>query len=277
LSGDNKALYEQVAGQLSELQQKMEKNADVKITSLGGLGNADNLIGLPDYVAVQVGDRIISYNKNTGKIEDGTLKSPDKLIRTAIIGKNLVAVYDGSNLLTWDYTTGKIGLNFNQNVPSAQDFAGMAFYPTNNRIYAVNKKTGQIVNFLVTNGNLSKPLVTVKDAVLSDAKDLAIDGSIYVLTGTGLDKYQAGKLADFKLPFLVTPFSGNGRIYTDKDFKNIYLLDSGNNRILIIDKKGNLVATLKAKEFTKLKDFQVDEKNKTIYILNDSSLLKVNY
>jgi hypothetical protein len=52
-------------------------------------------------------------------------------------------------------------------------------------------------------------------------------------------------------------------------------LDSGNNRILIFDKSGNLINTLLSNQFTNLKDFQVDEKNKVIYALNDGSLLKI--
>jgi DNA-binding beta-propeller fold protein YncE len=109
---------------------------------------------------------------------------------------------------------------------------------------------------------------------LAEAIDISIDGSIYVLTKTGINKFQSGKLADFSLPPLPTPFSGEGKIYTQKDFKYIYVLDQGNNRILVLDKKGNLAFSLKSDDFTKLKDLFVDEKAKTIYILNDTSLLK---
>ena len=80
---------------------------------------------------------------------------------------------------------------------------------------------------------------------------------------------------NFALQNLPTPLSATGKIYTEKDFNYLYILDSGNNRILIFDKSGNLVNTLMSDSFTGLKDFQVDEKNKIIYALNDGSLLKI--
>ena len=89
-------------------------------------------------------------------------------------------------------------------------------------------------------------------------------------------KFTAGKPAEFNTPFLFTPLSGNGKIYTEINFKYVYILDIGNNRVVILDKKGNLINTLTSKDFTKLVDFDIDEKNKVMYILNDSSLLKVS-
>jgi hypothetical protein len=284
LNQENKTLYSQVNGQLSELQQKIEKNTDVKVTNLGGLGSADNLIKLSDYVAVKVslsgsasGNQIVSFNKNTGKIEDGVLKSSKNIFSSAPLTGNTAVIFDGNDLAVWEATSGKLGSGFNQSVPQKQDLAGLVNYATNSRVYTVNKKTQQIINYAVIGDTLSKPIVAVKDSALANAQDLAIDGSIYVLTNSDINKYQSGKLVNFKMPFLVTPYSGSGKIFTDKDTSNIYVLDAGNNRILILDKRGNLKNTLKAKEFTKLKDFQVNEKTKTIYILNDNSLLKVTF
>ena len=45
--------------------------------------------------------------------------------------------------------------------------------------------------------------------------------------------------------------------------------------VLVLSKKGSVIMTLTSPDFTDLKDFEVDEKNKTIFILNGSSLLKV--
>ena len=56
-----------------------------------------------------------------------------------------------------------------------------------------------------------------------------------------------------------------------------YGYDAGNKRIIILDKKGGLVGTLLSGQFFGMKDFAVDEKTKTIYILNGSSLLKVKF
>jgi len=131
------------------------------------------------------------------------------------------------------------------------------------------------VSFLPSSSTFSKPTVSVSNPAINEAVDITIDTSIYVLTPTGISKFTAGSPASFNLSPLAVPFSGQGKIYTQKDFQNLYVLDSGNKRILVFDKQGTLLNTLTSDSFTDLKDFSVDEKNKVIYVLNDGSLLKV--
>jgi hypothetical protein len=138
-----------------------------------------------------------------------------------------------------------------------------------------DKKTAQIVSFLPGKTGFSKPVISAQDPGISKAEDITIDSSIYVLVPGGVNKFLNGQLTTFTLQNLPTPLSATGKIYTEKDFNYIYILDSGNNRILIFDKSGSLVNTLISDSFTSLKDFQVDEKNKIIYALNDGSLLKI--
>jgi hypothetical protein len=275
ISGANKSLYQTAQSQLADLEKKTQKESNVQVASLGSLAQGNSLIKLPDSLAVQKNGNIINYNKAGGQVQDGLLKAGDDILAAAFLGKGQTLIYNGNALRLWDPAAGAMSQPFGQNVPGKGDFAGLAAYPTNSRVYLVNKKTGQIINFLVAGGAISRPVVAINNSALQNARDLAIDGSIYVLTDSGISKYQSGKPSQFKWPYLVKPFSGQGKIFTDKDTANIYILDAGNNRILILDKKGGLVSTLQSDKFTKLVDFQVDEKNKTIYVLNDGSLLKV--
>jgi DNA-binding beta-propeller fold protein YncE len=93
----------------------------------------------------------------------------------------------------------------------------------------------------------------------------------------GVSKYLAGKPAEYNMPFLFQSFSGQGRLETRPDFENVYILDKGNKRVIITDKKGNLIKTLVSGTFTKPEDFSVDEKNRVIYLLDDSQLLKFGF
>jgi hypothetical protein len=274
IPSSDKDLYNQTVAQLNNAENLMEKIVQVKVTDLGALGKGDNLIKLPQFVAVQVNKDIISYNKQSGAVEDAALNSQVAIVNSAYIGGNTAAIYDGSNLYVWDFSVGKLSPGFNQNVPAQTNFAGIAYYPTNSRVYLTDKKAGEVISFLPGNNGFSKPVISVQSPILNQAEDLTIDGSIYILTKSGISKFQSGQPAPFTLA-LPTPFSGSGKIYTQKDFNYIYLLDSGNNSILILDKKGNLVNTLKSADFTNLKDFQVDEANKVMYVLNGGDLLKV--
>jgi hypothetical protein len=272
---NDQALYTQTQSQLDDMRKKLENTINPEIKNLGSLGTGNSLFQFNNFLATQVNSTIISYNKTTNAIEDTALLSSQKIQAAAYIKNTTAVVYNGSALLVWDYAKKQFSQPFISSVPDQNSFVGIKYYPTNSRAYIVNKTTNQIISFAVGN-TLSKPVVANKtNANFSNVQDIAIDGSIYVLTSDGITKYLAGNVADFHMPALFTPFSGKGKVATEIGWKNIYILDSGNNRILVLDKQGALVEILKAKEFTNLKDFQVDEASKTMYILNDSSLLKV--
>lgn len=266
--------YSQTKIQLDDLKQKMEKNITATITSLGSLGQGKSLLRLGNFLATQVGSTIVSFNMQTGVISDGQFLSSEKIVSSIFIKNTTAVTFTGNSLKVWDFEKKQYSNAFTQSVPAEEDAVGLKYYPTNSRVYMINKKTNQILNFLV-GSEVSKPVVASKNANdLGNAIDIAIDGSIYVLNKNGVNKYQAGTLTDFSLPFLFVPFSGSGKIATEINWKNIYILDSGNNRILIVDKQGSLVGTIKAAEFTNLTDFYVDEAAKTVYVLNNGTLLK---
>lgn len=267
--------YGKLSAQIKDLEAKLEKITEAEVEVIGNLGQGDGLIKLPGVLATQSGSVIISYDKATGAIKDGILKSGGTITNSVYITKTLAAVYAGGGLLIWNYASGQSGAVLAASVPAQQDEAGLAYYPTNNRVYLIDKKNGQIVNFLAGEKGLSKPAMSLKDPSLAKARDLAIDGSIYVLSENGILKFQSGRPAAFSTASLNKPLSGSGKIYTDKDSKYIFVLDSGRDRIVIFDKKGNVQSTLVSDQLKNLKDFQIDEKNKIIYALSGSTLLKV--
>ncbi len=273
VAADQKESFNAVSNKIDELKAKLEHVVMVQASPIAALSASENIISLPEYFATQFGGSLVSFNKKTGKIEDGVLKSDQTLTATAYISGTVAAAYSDKTLFLWNYQTGTISANFTTNVPAKTDIAGFAFYPTNNRVYLIDKKVGQIVSFQIDKDKISKPIATVKYD-FSNAQDLAVDGSIYVLTTKGLEKFQSGKKVDFAAASLLTPFSGIGKIITQKDFKYIYVLDKGNNRIIVYDKKGALVEILQNNQFTKVKDFSIDEKNKTLFVLNDNELFK---
>jgi hypothetical protein len=270
----NKEQYNNLISQINSQEQQMERVANVEVVNLGSLGSGNRLIRLPNYIAVQGANAIISLNIATGQIQDSQLSAGVSVVGSTYINNNNAAVYDGTNLYFWDFSASKLSPGFSQSMPDKDSFAGMSFYQTNNRVYVLDKKNSRIVSFLASTNGFSKPLVSLNNPVLLNAQDITLDGAIYVLTNSGVSKFQSGNLAEYNFPQLPTAFSGTGKIYTAKDFKNVYILDSGNNRIIVTDKTGNLIYSIKSELFTKLSDFVVNEAGKTIYLLNDGSLLK---
>lgn len=276
VSKSDQALYAQVSQQMSDLQQKLENTVTPQVTNLGSLGAGNTLLYLGNYLATQVNNTILSYNLSTNAIQDSALLSSQKITSAAYIKNTTAVVYDGNGLMVWDYAVRQFSPPFVSSVPKESSFVNLKYYPTNSRVYTIDKNSNQIISFAVAQSGASKPIISSKPGSdFSQALDFAIDGNIYILTPSGVNEYRSGSLVSFSMPTLFTPLSGKGKINTQIGWKNLYVLDSGNNRILVIDKKGNLVEILKSSNFTNLKDFVVDEPGKAIYVLNDSSLLKV--
>ena len=277
IDSTNQELYKKVLSQFDQTVYKIEKTTQVQTENLGSLAESDNLIKLPQILAVQSGNVTVSYNKQTRKIEDGSLQVPVTFESGAFVKGSAEAVYDGSKLYSWNFLNGKISEGFANSVPQKNDFGGLAAYSDKSRIYVANKQSGAITSFAISESGVAQPIVSVRDSVINKSIDIAIDSNIYVLTSDGVNRFLNGRLTDFFLPKLSQGFSGVKKIYTQKDFAYIYILDAGNNKILIVYKKGGLVKTLVSDKFTKMKDFQIEEKNRTIFILNDGSLLKATY
>jgi len=271
-----KDAYQKLQQQLNTLGDKIERNKDVKVTLVGNLSPEDRLIRLPGYLGTQTNGQIVSFNRSTDQIQDNAIKTTEN-IKACVATKDAAVIYNGTGLLVWKPQEGKTGPAFSTSVPDANAFAGLKYYPTNNRVYLLDKSKNSAISFQISGDKLQKPVVSLKNvSAISEAQDFAIDGNIYILTKDAVVKYSAGRLAEYNLPYLSKPFSGAGKIITQTDFKNLYILDITGKRIIVTDKTGNLIYTIKNDQLNNPKDFEVDEKNNAIFVLNGSELLKLD-
>lgn len=261
--------------QAQELDNKLNKIETAQVESLGTLGNSQHLINLPDYLATETNRNIVSYNKETGAIADNQLQSSEAILDSIALNNNLAAIYNGSELFIWDIEDDIVTGRFSDGIPKTSDFGGIKTYPTNNRVYVMDKAAGQVRSYTTTGRTFGGRVTSVTDDIIKTAADLAIDGNIYILSGGTIHKYNSGS----KQPFspAVTNFSDAGKIYTEINFQYIYVLDPGQKRIVVLNKDGGMIKTLTSDRFTDLRDFTVDEGSRTIYILNGSELLSAKF
>lgn len=267
--------FAELKGRADELDKKLNKVEQAKVDSVGSLGNASHLINLPDYLGTEVNRTIVAYQKSTNSFVDNVLKSSEPIHDSIAINNNLAVIYNGSELFVWDVAGDIVTGRFSDGVPSDSGFGGIKTYTTNNRVYLIDKNAGEVKSFPTTNRSFGSPSVSIKDDSVKNASDLAIDGNIYLATGGTIVKFNSGAKQEFSPA--VSDLSSSTKLYTQNDYQNIYILDSGNKKIIIINKQGSLVKNLTSDRFTEPKDFAVDEANKTIYILNGSELLKTTF
>lgn len=108
----------------------------------------------------------------------------------------------------------------------------------------------------------------------SKATSMAIDGSVWILLSDGtILRFTQGRPDYFALSGLDYAFSSSSTLYTDGDSLNLYVLDRGNKRMVVVDKDkkmGEYVSQYVWDGFGQATDFTVDEANKKIYVVSGS-------
>lgn len=161
-----------------------------------------------------------------------------------------------------------------------QQPAALASYSGN--LYVVDAAANQILRYSATDNGYESPpddwfaLAQVRD--LRGAVDIAIDGSIYVLYGTGrLEKFMRGEKQAFSLEGLAQPLQQTVALYADVDdeAKHVYVADPGAQRIVQFAKDGKFVRQFRLRQgdfLGRIADLHVDEANARLYFIAGDAL-----
>lgn len=282
-----------------EQRAALEKNLQEQIQKINRIQNIATPQILLDYNTLNsnlslknfalIADNFYAFDNNNGSVYQGNqkngevktvLSASDKAPFTAIIkdsAATILGVRENNNFFQFNpvlekYSAVELTLE-------KTDAAIPAFVSYGPRLYVLDTKNNQIYK-LTKDGdayNNSTAWITENDVNLSTAKDLAIDGNIYVLKDNQVLKFYGGKLAaDFKLVDFEPALTSPTALYTDENTQNIYLLEPSQKRLIVFDKAGNLVKQYTAESFTNLKDMIIDEINNKAYLLNGTQVVQVD-
>lgn len=150
----------------------------------------------------------------------------------------------------------------------------VALSPYQGNMYVLDTKKG-ILKFVSSSGKPSSYFTGSKPN-LNTATAMAIDGSIWILLKDGtILKYTRGQNDNFKVQGMDTSMNNAAKIFTGLDVDNVYVLDKGNSRIVVLDKKGNFVKSYAASIIKNAKDFEVLEKDKKVLILSGNKIWEI--
>lgn len=153
---------------------------------------------------------------------------------------------------------------------------GIAIY--SQRLYALDTQNNMIYRHSTTqNGfGVGNAWLIGEEQNLRDGVDLTIDGSIYVLKQNGeVYKFTKGLREDFQIQGVNPALTSADRIFTYNEWNNIYILDRSQNRILAIDKQGNLIRQYMVENMGQNVDMIVEETQGYIYLLSDNRLYQI--
>lgn len=157
-----------------------------------------------------------------------------------------------------------------------EEAGGIGAYIGN--IYVLDKKGNQIFKFVSGGAGFEKSNYLQNDqtADFSKVQSLAIDGSVWIISLDGsVFKFTRGKRDDFKISGLDKPFTNPTKIFTNTDTDNLYILDNGGSRIIVLNKDGVYQSQYQSGILKTAKDFEVLEKDKKIYLLSGDKIYEI--
>ena len=159
-----------------------------------------------------------------------------------------------------------------------QRVLGFETYQVN--LYAVDTGANQLLRWKPTAlGTYALPpdewFGTSVPAEISTALDLAIDGDIFVLAANGgITRYRTGDPQPFTLQGLERPLQNPQAITTSSSTNSLYVVDTGNSRIVQLAKGGQFERELVgvASPDETIRDVWVDEAGDRIFVLTEQRL-----
>lgn len=153
---------------------------------------------------------------------------------------------------------------------------GIGLFGSN--VYVLDKENGVLKFVAASESAYNKTNYFSGDVPdFGNVSAMAIDGSVYVLFDDGdIKKYTRGNEDSLSVSGVEKAMSNPTRIFTSEDTDNIYVLDNGNSRIVVLDKSGKFVSSYSASVIKSAKDFDVDEVNNKIFILSGDKVYQID-
>lgn len=153
------------------------------------------------------------------------------------------------------------------------------FYLYSGNIYLINKNSNQIERYSGNGGTFGDKtdwLAPGIEADFSKIIDLAIDGSIWLLSSSGkVTKFTNGNPNQITLNGITTELVNPTAIYTNEDLKYTYILDSNEGRVIVLEKNGEFKLQYKSDEIKNAKDLVVSEEEGKVILLTGPKLMYI--
>ncbi|MBI4121699.1 MAG: hypothetical protein HY461_00045 [Parcubacteria group bacterium] len=269
---------ERLAQRISEQRRRLRREITVRapavlISDLSAqLQSSPREIAATDKGFIVFGENprhVLEYIRQDNKTTTRAITTDvNQWIEAAWLEADQLAFTDGKNVTTANF---RKGTSVTQNTNQVAPLGALTSY--NDRLYALSPTERQIIRSN-RNPNLAvlAPWLKTADEALAQGRDLAIDGSIYVLVPDGLRVYNQGVPAPGLTLDAVEPALSNAsRLAYTAGSTHFFIVE--NKRLLVYQKSGKFVAQYILEGGQDLRDAVVDEASKTAYVLTDSQLL----
>jgi hypothetical protein len=260
------------------------------------LADWNNLMSSPNDKSQQINNIFLLNNKIYAfgqKTADVIIYDPlvkeSKLFAPGVSVKNFTAVsvpkendyavllYDNKSIVQFkpqNNSWKKVDIDYpNQDVKITDIFV------YNRRLYSLDAQNNQIYKHdgIKTGFSTGKEWIQNNTAELNAGIDLTIDGDVFSLSKNGaVYKYTNGAIQPFAISGIDPQLTSANKIFTYNDLNYIYILDTQNKRIVLLDKTGRLKSQITADEFSYPADMIIEEQNAAAYVLDSNKLYQIS-
>ena len=112
---------------------------------------------------------------------------------------------------------------------------------------------------------------------LTDAKQMVINGSIWVLKDDGkIVKLTLGNLQAFGLKNVAPDVDKADAIFVSEETEDFYVLESDGGRVVVVNKDGEYKAQYLSDQIKSVKSIVVSEEEKKLILLTGNKLLSID-
>jgi len=144
-----------------------------------------------------------------------------------------------------------------------------------NDIFFLDAEKNAIWKYVLS-GDILNGAIWLSSKEFKNSQSIAIDGNVFVSQENGvINEYSKGKKLQ-ELKFDIFPsLTTAGKLFTRAGMKNLYILNSSNNRIISYNKKDGFIKQFVIPDLANLNDLWVEPAEKTIYLLNGLEVYKI--
>ena len=250
-------------------------NAQLLVSYSGGPVDTFVLANGTAYLVNKAGDLLVPYSIAAGNGQTASAITLAVPPITNVAAINGAIIFTDKNGALYQLQAGATSA-VKEKAQLPPGSRGLAFYGSPTRIFTIDRATNQVVSS--TFASSKPPVPYLKVAVsMSRALDLAIDGSVYVLNPTGIQKFVSGNERAFASPSFT--LADPATVYTQPGLGELFILDTQNNGIAEVNSAtGQMMNQYRPANLAHIKAFAVDATNTaspTIYALDGQSLYKL--
>lgn len=231
---------------------------------------------------VAAGENIIAFGNGGKKIlvinngQPRVLKTGDNFLIAA--AQDSAAVLFAAPDTVTEFKNNELGDTVRLGLPrSGVDFYAMAAYSGN--LYFIDRETQNIIKYPKQGNKYGASLNWLQgnNEKISGAVSIAVERNVWILNGNGsIAKYFSGKLLETYEPKYFPPLENPVKLAVSQNAENIFILDSGSGRIIILSNNGQIIKQLASGSLKGALDFAIDSAGKKALVLSQNQLLSLN-